>query len=147
MLNNLIFVNTVRFLLLVLVQVLLLNQINLFGYVNPYLYLLFIIIYPFTGNKSLLIFLSFLLGLFVDFFSDSGGIQEEAPTFNVPVLVLRETTERPEAITLGVSKLVGMDKSAIIESFNLFNPIFKKGFVNPYGNGNSSEKTIEILLH
>ena len=78
MLNNLIFVNTIRFLLLVLVQVLLLNQINLFGYVNPYLYLLFIIIYPFTGNKSLLIFLSFLLGLFVDFFSDSGGIHAAA---------------------------------------------------------------------
>ena len=78
MLNNLIFVNTARFILLVIIQVLLLNQINLFGYINPYLYILFIIIYPFSANKSLLIFLSFLLGLFVDFFSDSGGIHAAA---------------------------------------------------------------------
>tara|TARA_B100001059_G_C17613454_1_gene465774 strand:+ start:294 stop:797 length:504 start_codon:yes stop_codon:yes gene_type:complete len=81
MLNNLIFINTARFILLVIIQVLLLNQINLFGYINPYLYILFIIIYPFSANKSLLIFLSFLLGLFVDFFSDSGGIHAAASVF------------------------------------------------------------------
>jgi|TARA_B100001094_G_C18102869_1_gene756745 rod shape-determining protein MreD len=81
MLNNLIFVNITRFFLLILVQVLILNQINLFGYVNPYLYILFIIIYPFTANKSLLIFSSFLLGLFVDVFSDSGGIHAAASVF------------------------------------------------------------------
>ena len=81
MLNNLIFINTTRFFLLILVQVLILNQINLFGYINPYLYILFIIIYPFTANKSLLIFLSFLLGLFIDFFSDSGGIHAAASVF------------------------------------------------------------------
>jgi UDP-N-acetylglucosamine 2-epimerase len=78
--------------------------------------------------------------------SDSGGIQEEAPTFKVPVLILRETTERPEAITLGISKLVGMDKKTIIESFNSFNPIFNDNITNPYGDGNSAEKTINILL-
>jgi rod shape-determining protein MreD len=61
-----------------MVQVILLNNINLFGYINPYLYVLFIIVFPFTGNKSLLILLSFFLGLMVDIFSDSGGIHAAA---------------------------------------------------------------------
>jgi hypothetical protein len=81
MLNNDIFINMVRFIVLVLTQVLLLNHIDFLGYINPYIYILFIIIYPFTGNKSLLIFLSFLLGLTVDFFSDSGGIHAAASVF------------------------------------------------------------------
>ena len=46
--------------------------------------------------------------------SDSGGIQEEAPSFNVPVLILRESTERPEAVNIGFSKLVGMSKDSIV---------------------------------
>ncbi|TXB63707.1 UDP-N-acetylglucosamine 2-epimerase (non-hydrolyzing) [Vicingus serpentipes] len=77
--------------------------------------------------------------------SDSGGIQEEAPTFKVPVLILRETTERPEAVTLGISKLVGMNKNKIINSFNTFNPIFSQDFVNPYGDGNAAKKIVKIL--
>ena len=68
MLNNEIFKNIIRFILLVLTQVLLLNHIDFLGYVNPYIYILFIIVFPFTGNKSLLIFLSFILGLTIDFF-------------------------------------------------------------------------------
>lgn len=79
--NNEVFINTIRFLLLVLTQVLLLNHIDFLGYINPYIYILFIIIYPFTGNKSLLIFLSFILGLTVDFFEDSGGIHAAASVF------------------------------------------------------------------
>lgn len=76
--NNLIFINIVRFLVLVLLQVIILNHINFLGYINPYIYILFILVYPFTGNKSLLIFLSFLLGLSVDIFGDSGGIHAAA---------------------------------------------------------------------
>ena len=77
--------------------------------------------------------------------SDSGGIQEEAPTFKVPVLILRETTERPEAVTLGISKLVGMNKNEIINSFNTFHPVFSENFVNPYGDGFASEKIVNLL--
>ncbi|GER58178.1 rod shape-determining protein MreD [Patiriisocius marinus] len=58
-----------------------LNNINFLGYINPYLYILFILIFPFTGNKSLLIGLSFLLGLSIDFFSDSGGVHAAASVF------------------------------------------------------------------
>lgn len=76
--NSAILTNMLRFITLVLLQVLLLNHINFLGYINPYLYILFIIIYPLDGNRSLLIFLSFLLGLSVDFFGDSGGIHAAA---------------------------------------------------------------------
>lgn len=79
--------------------------------------------------------------------SDSGGIQEEAPSFKVPVLILRETTERPEAVTLGISKLIGINKEKIIDNYYNFKPIFKKNFINPYGDGNSSKKIIEVLLN
>jgi UDP-N-acetylglucosamine 2-epimerase (non-hydrolysing) len=77
--------------------------------------------------------------------SDSGGIQEEAPSFKVPVLILRETTERPEAVNIGVSKLVGMDTENIISAFKQFKPIFSENFMNPYGDGNSAKRIVEIL--
>ena len=76
-----IFRNIFRFIILILIQVLLLNQINFLGYINPYLYILFIIIFPFMGNKSLLILLSFILGLFIDMFGDSGGVHAAACVF------------------------------------------------------------------
>jgi hypothetical protein len=61
-----------------LLQVLLLNNINFLGYINPYLYVLFLILYPFNGNQTLFLLLSFLLGLGVDIFEDSGGINAAA---------------------------------------------------------------------
>ncbi len=76
--QNELLVNSVRFITLVLVQVLLLNHINFLGYINPYIYILFILTFPLTANKSLLIFLSFLLGLTIDMFADSGGIHAAA---------------------------------------------------------------------
>lgn len=76
--NSDIFSIALRFVLLVLIQVLLLNHINFMGFINPYLYILFILVYPIDANKSLLIFLSFLLGLSIDLFSDSGGIHAAA---------------------------------------------------------------------
>ncbi|MDI1323219.1 MAG: UDP-N-acetylglucosamine 2-epimerase (non-hydrolyzing) [Algoriphagus sp.] len=79
--------------------------------------------------------------------SDSGGIQEEAPSFNTPVLVLRETTERPEGVTSGVAFLVGADKKKITSKFN----DLKKHKIyfdrNPYGDGQASEKIVDILLN
>lgn len=76
--NNQIFINIVRFFILMLLQVIVLNHINLLGYVNPYTYIIFILLFPFDGNKTLLIFLSFLLGLWIDLFSDSGGVHAAA---------------------------------------------------------------------
>lgn len=76
--NSKIVTNTARFVLLVLLQALVLNNINFAGYINPYLYVLFILLYPFTGNQSLFLFLSFLLGLSLDIFEDSGGINAAA---------------------------------------------------------------------
>ncbi len=76
--NNSITINSIRFIVLILVQVLILNNINFMGYINPYIYILFIILYPIKNNRSLFIFLSFLLGLTVDMFSDSGGVHAAA---------------------------------------------------------------------
>jgi hypothetical protein len=73
--------NIWRFIALVFLQVFLLNNINLVGYINPYIYILFILLFPLDGNKGLLILLSFLLGLSVDIFEDSGGVQAAACVF------------------------------------------------------------------
>lgn len=76
--NNTITTNIVRFIALVLVQVLVLNHINFLGYINPYIYILFIILYPIKNNRLLFLLLAFLLGITVDLFSDSGGIHAAA---------------------------------------------------------------------
>jgi UDP-N-acetylglucosamine 2-epimerase (non-hydrolysing) len=79
--------------------------------------------------------------------SDSGGIQEEAPTFNKQILVTREVSERPEGVTMGFSVLVGTDKDLIIEKANYFlnNNTIREG-KNPYGDGKASQKIIKYLL-
>ena len=79
--NNDIVLNIARFIVLLFIQVLMLNNINLAGYINPYLYVFFILMYPLDGNKSLLIFLGFLLGLSIDIFEDSGGVHAAASAF------------------------------------------------------------------
>lgn len=76
--NNVITTNIVRFVVLVLAQALILNNINFLGYINPYIYILFIILFPIKNNRIIVIFLSFLLGLCVDFFLDSGGVHAAA---------------------------------------------------------------------
>lgn len=76
--TNSIILNSIRFIILVLLQVLLLNNINFLGYINPYLYVIFLILYPFNTPQSLFILVSFLLGLTLDTFEDSGGINAAA---------------------------------------------------------------------
>lgn len=83
--------------------------------------------------------------------TDSGGIQEEAPSLHVPVLVMRETTERPEGIEAGCSKLVGTNRKRIIESFRELMNMGEKynqmaGAVNPYGDGKSAQRIADVLL-
>ncbi|MFK5879633.1 MAG: rod shape-determining protein MreD [Flavobacteriaceae bacterium] len=79
--NNHVIKNTVLFIGLVLIQVLILNNINLFEYLNPYIYIVFVIFYPLRKEKGSFLFLSFLLGLTIDFFSNSGGINAAATLF------------------------------------------------------------------
>ena len=76
--KNEVISNSVRFVFLLLLQVLLLNNIALFGYIVPYLYVLYILRFPVSGNRSLLLASSFLLGLCVDIFSNSGGVHAAA---------------------------------------------------------------------
>ena len=95
--NNLILNNSLRFIGLVLLQVLVLNHVNLLGYLNPMVYIVWVVLFPIRKNQSLFLILSFLLGLSIDFFSDSGGINAAATLFiafvRLPILkiVLKKT--------------------------------------------------------
>lgn len=82
--------------------------------------------------------------------TDSGGVQEEAPSLAKPVLVLRDTTERPEAIEYGTVKLVGTDKNKIVSTVqkllddtNEYNKMAEA--VNPYGDGLASKRIVDVL--
>jgi UDP-N-acetylglucosamine 2-epimerase (non-hydrolysing) len=83
--------------------------------------------------------------------TDSGGIQEEAPAFGIPVLVMRETTERPEGVDAGALKLVGTETSHIVQAATrlLDDPAeyarMSKAS-NPYGDGHAAERIIQALL-
>ena len=82
--------------------------------------------------------------------TDSGGIQEEGPSLGKPVLVMRDTTERPEAVEAGTVKLIGSDQDNIIKEVQRLlddNTEYKKMSKanNPYGNGKASVKILNIL--
>ena len=94
-------------------------------------------------------YLDFLLLLSKSYvvLTDSGGLQEEAITLNIPCLTLRYNTERPETVEAGGNILVGADKKRIIETLRLIqeNPNFRMKMINapnPYGDGKASEKII-----
>lgn len=83
--------------------------------------------------------------------TDSGGIQEEAPSLGKPVLVMRDTTERPEGVEAGTLKLVGTEEESIYQAFtqllvddSAYNAMSQA--CNPYGDGHASERIAEILL-
>jgi UDP-N-acetylglucosamine 2-epimerase (non-hydrolysing) len=83
--------------------------------------------------------------------TDSGGVQEEAPSLGKPVLVMRETTERPEAVTAGTVKLVGTDRQKIVreaccllESDQAYVEMARA--MNPYGDGHAAERIAQILM-
>jgi UDP-N-acetylglucosamine 2-epimerase (non-hydrolysing) len=82
--------------------------------------------------------------------TDSGGIQEEAPSVGKPVLVMRDTTERPEALDAGTVKLVGTDYekiiievSSLLDDRNYYEKMSKA--INPYGDGNASKRIVDVL--
>lgn len=76
--NSALIGNIARFILLLTAQVLIFNRIDLFGFVNPFPYILFIILYPVNGNKSGLLAASFFLGILMDMFWNSGGVHATA---------------------------------------------------------------------
>ncbi len=83
--------------------------------------------------------------------TDSGGIQEEAPSLGKPVLVLRDTTERPEGIDAGTARLVGTNTKKILDSVcelmdNQFVYSKMSKTLNPYGDGKASEKIVDFLI-
>lgn len=83
--------------------------------------------------------------------TDSGGIQEEAPSLGKPVLVMRDTTERPEGIAAGTLKLVGTDEETIYTEFNRMlsdSEAYSKmsRASNPYGDGHACERIADLLL-
>jgi UDP-N-acetylglucosamine 2-epimerase (non-hydrolysing) len=84
--------------------------------------------------------------------TDSGGIQEEAPSLGKPVLVMRDTTERPEGVKAGTLRLVGTSEESIYKNFSellnskeTYNLMSKAS--NPYGDGTASEKIADIILN
>lgn len=85
--------------------------------------------------------------------TDSGGIQEEAPALNIPVFVTREVTERPEALTSGMVKLVGTEKEFIISAVQAHfdahpeKNIPQKNLHNPYGDGQASQRIVAAITN
>ncbi len=84
--------------------------------------------------------------------TDSGGVQEEAPALGKPVLVLRDTTERPEAVAAGTVKLIGTDRERVYQEAKLLLTDEEEygrmaESVNPYGDGKASERIIQAILY
>jgi UDP-N-acetylglucosamine 2-epimerase (non-hydrolysing) len=84
--------------------------------------------------------------------TDSGGIQEEAPSFGVPTLVLRDVTERPEGVAAGVAELVGTDRARIVAAASrlLGDPSARARIAalpNPYGDGSAGGRIADIVVH
>jgi UDP-N-acetylglucosamine 2-epimerase len=82
--------------------------------------------------------------------TDSGGVQEEAPSLGVPVLVLRKTTERPEAAQVGLARVIGTSRNAVVQHTEelLHDRQAHRRMAtaaNPYGDGRASKRIVEIL--
>ena len=82
--------------------------------------------------------------------TDSGGIQEECPSYGKPVLVMRDTTERPEGVLAGTLKLVGTSEQCIYDNFKMLlenNEMYEKmsHSCNPYGDGHACERIADVL--
>ena len=81
--------------------------------------------------------------------SDSGGVQEEAPTFGLQILITRDTTERPEAVEAGFGRLVGSDYDAIVDGVRELTSSSERKLLakaNPFGTGNAAERIADELI-
>jgi len=84
--------------------------------------------------------------------TDSGGIQEEGPSFHKPILVFRKVTERPEGLTMGAVRLVGQERQHLVQEASRLledSAAYKKMIVthNPYGDGNAAERIVQAILY
>ena len=102
-----------------------------------------------VGPLDYLSFISFLKSATL-VLSDSGGVQEEAPVFGVPVLVLRESTERMEAVEAGVARLVGVDRDVVLQTASRL--LLKEDerqqmvrAVSPFGDGHAARRIVDVL--
>ena len=82
--------------------------------------------------------------------TDSGGIQQEAPSFGKPVLLMRDSTERPEAVDAGTVSIIGSNQDRIVNAASELidnNEAYKKMSlsINPYGSGKSSQKIVKLI--
>ena len=82
--------------------------------------------------------------------TDSGGVQEEAPSLGKPVLVMRENTERPEAVVAGTVKLIGTHRQRLVDEVSLLMDSEEAyqgiaNAVNPYGDGDAARRTVEAI--
>ena len=127
--TTLIPINTIRFIVLLLAQVILFNHVNFLSYINPYIYILFIAFYPVKNNRILFMLASFFIGVCVDMFLDSGGIHAASSVtiaYARPVIlkftfgVIYENQKiKFNALDLG-SKLVYISLLVLIHHFVLF---------------------------
>ena len=84
--------------------------------------------------------------------TDSGGVQEEAPSLGKPVLVMRDTTERPEGVAAGTARLVGTDENSIVSGiFTLLDDSSAYAAMarahNPYGDGQAAQRIAKVVAH
>ena len=123
MINNIV-INLFRFVVLVLFQSVILNNIQLGGFVNPYLYVLFILLLPFETPKGLLLFMAFLLGLSVDMFANTMGIHASASVFMAfcrpYILKLVAPRDGYEAETTPTIKSLGLRWFLVYSTFLIF---------------------------
>lgn len=134
--NSSITGNIIRFILLALVQISIFNNIDFLGYINPYVYILFIAFFPVGKDRLLLIFLSFVLGLTIDMFLDSGGIHAAASVciaYARPVLLksafgtmYEHQSVKFDSINLGQTityiALLTLVHHVVLFSLEVFNP-------------------------
>ncbi|WP_248724076.1 rod shape-determining protein MreD [Seonamhaeicola sp. ML3] len=134
--NSSITGNIIRFILLALVQISIFNNIDFLGYINPYVYILFIAFFPVGKDRLLLIFLSFFLGLTIDMFLDSGGIHAAASVciaYARPVLLksafgtmYEHQSVKFDSINLGQTityiALLTLVHHVVLFSLEVFNP-------------------------
>ena len=112
---NEIIKNSLLFVGLILIQVIVLNNINFLGYINPFLYILFVIVFPLRRDRGLLLILSFLMGLSIDFFLDSGGVNAAATVCIAYLrLPLLKALTRKSEIDFPVFKIIKLPFSKLL---------------------------------
>ncbi|WP_100611806.1 rod shape-determining protein MreD [Confluentibacter lentus] len=127
--NNILSIHSIRFFILVFLQVIIFNHINFLGNINPYPYILFLALFPVKNNRTAIIGLSFVLGLCIDFFLDTGGTHAAACLFIAyirPVIlkfcfgtIYEHQTIKFETVEFG-SKLTYFTLLTVIHHFVLF---------------------------